>query len=218
MGKGVVTVRRVRSEGDLQSQIEDFLRDFSGDRRRITAAVEIAAGHEYWWFLEYGTSPAEGSPGPKAGDFIKLTKPAGLRASSHNHSIPYLIVPKPKYFYTAEGKRKRRKLRFRDRSGKVVYRLAARHPGIPAMGIIRMTLWTAQRELLARLTDLFDDDTLPDRDEVVDVVNDVYGAAVDSIRSSIPVGRNDDFDDDTDDEQFDGLGHLRDAIRLKPAK
>lgn len=171
---------------DLQARIKEL-----GNKPIIQASLNVEAGHDYWWFLEYGT--ATGGKGgisrESATQGIKLIAPASVKGRTARHS-PYPIMARPNQITTyspikaravvmgrkvrqvwKERTVQRTKLRFMYQ-GTVHFAWSVMHHGIPAYGVIRREIEEFRRRLGARFDTLIQQGRVPRRRDLLDIVND----------------------------------------------
>lgn len=179
----------------LQSQIADLSRG----KKVIRGSLSIAPGHDYWWFLEYGTGPFREPP---KGDLSKPASVEGERAVGHPYTIE---VDHAKFLvYLTHGRRMRR--------------LETIHPGIKPIGFVRTALFEAEiflKEDLDRLTKRHSKGwSFPKRDELVRLVNYILEVLLGELRLLSP----DDSDPDPYHEHRPHTPPLSEAWRVTKAK
>lgn len=213
---------KVKFASNWGKEIDRLIRDFGEKPKTITASLLVKPGYDYWWFVEYGTSPATSSPGPKSSDPVVLSAPASIAGKQyHNHTSPYLIAPKNKWT-VVKGKRKRKKLYYVSTAMGKPYKVQAlftHHPGIkPAAkgGVIRMAIFRAQRQMVKQLIKLFDQNTV-EREDLVDIVNNAMTGAVTEIRMNFPSDTSANRNRSHEARPRPGA-HLSSAFSIKPAE
>lgn len=193
-----------QSASFIDAGLAAMIRDFELGGASIEGGLTVD-GHDTWWILEYGSSPA--SPGVDLGGDVPLIEPAGLPAPQF-HSEPYLIRPK-----TAIGPNGRpRWLGYFNGRGKFTFKLQTRHPGVHARGFVRAAVRQMQLQLQKELQALAEEDTLPDRSDIVDVVNRCLLDLLNTVRATTPVGSG-----LQDKSPREGGKHLRDAWGISMA-
>jgi hypothetical protein len=149
----------------LQAAINDLKR---GDKV-IKGSLSVLPGHDYWWFLEYGTGPFHEAP---TGNLDPPAEVAAHEASGEAYDIEaggnhYLV------YMTKYGQRKRAR--------------SVVHPGIQPLGMVRTALFEAElymKEDLAKLAAR--KNRLLTRQEIVDTVNYILEVLVGELRLLTP--------------------------------
>jgi hypothetical protein len=204
-----------RGKGDrIGEELEKVLRDlqqgdseeYGGKTVPIVRGGLTVQGHDYWVILEYGSSPRTSDPTPnKPGDIVL--------------SIPE-DIPSPKYhssWYRIEPRRAKRLVYYDSRQGRVVVRKWVRHPGNLSRGFIRKTIAQVENLLWNALQELDnDEDTLPTRQEIRQVINGHLRLLLLAIREATPVQDRLDRDGFINDD--DTTPHLKDAWGIELAK
>lgn len=190
----------------IDAGLQAIIRDLEVGGASINGGLTVD-GHDTWWILEYGSSPA--SPGVDLSGDVPLIEPPGL-PDPQFHSEPYPIRPK-----TAIDPRtgKVRWLGFYNARGKFTFRLQTRHPGITARGFVRSAVRKFQLALQKDLERLGNEDTLPDRSDIVDLVNRNLLELLNTVRATTPVGSG-----LQDKSPREGGKHLRDSWGLNLAR
>lgn len=212
--KGIGRARIDIVQDDFSDEINRVLSSFKDeDEDDIIEGGLTVDGHSYWVVVEYGSSPQEVNPGPKPTDDVVLAIPAEIPKAKH-HQLPYPIMGgkwserrvkrlhKPKHWlkFKVDGK---------DRFAEVVW-----HPGVSGQGFIRRTVFKMQGKLLSALQAEDETDTLPDREDLVDILNDYLIETLKAVRAATPV-------DPRPDKYLvlgEDAGHLRDAFGVTLAK
>lgn len=148
-------VKRDLISETLQARIADLKRG----PNVIQGSLKVTAGHDYWWYLEYGTGPFhQGSEG-------ELDAPEDIDESAATRE-PYEIEvqdAKLLVYLTREGQRK--------------FKRATIHPGIRPIGFLRASLFDAEIMLKGQITKAEKRrkkwDELPGREQLVGIVNAV---------------------------------------------
>jgi hypothetical protein len=156
---------------DLQKRIRDL------KSKPIQATVSLAEGHDYWWFLEFGTG-SRGSTTPAWGlgpeDFKKPASVAGHRRSGAKYPISP-VNRKKLFFYWAK---------IRDwvfiPGGAIAadpkktnwYPMTkVMHPGIKPRAILRKALWNFRSSVRLDLMNMARRKALPFREQLVFLMN-----------------------------------------------
>jgi hypothetical protein len=197
--KGRVFFTQVRKEGWAE-EIDRLIASYDEGDPIIAGGLTVT-GHAYWVILEYGSSPKTPNAGPKPGDIVQLKVPFNAPQTSKNHARPYPIRP-----------RKRKMLVFWDH-GVLVKRMLVRHPGNYSRGFLRKIIAKVQIALYKELVKLDKGDTLPDREELVALINQHLLFILEAVRAATPIGPTGKYLTIPDDK-----GHLRDAWGLELAK
>lgn len=214
---------KVRYNSKFQGELDKLIEELQVGNKRITASILVKPGYEYWWFLEYGTSP-RGWKGPQKSDPVVLAAPAALaRKKPKYHSRPYLIEPRVGLLPRRVTGRAivRKQLVFFSRSGKKQRRFATYHPGIAPVsprGVIRMAIFRAQQQMVRRLSKLFTDEDTIEREDVVDIVNESMRSALAEIRAGFPPDQNPKNRRRSHEARPRPSAHLSTAFSLKPAE
>lgn len=211
--RGTVSASRVRGKDSWDKELDRVIADlqtgdddeYGGSTRALIKGGLTVTGHDYWVILEYGSSPRTKNAGPKRGD-IQLVLPDDI-PSPKRHTKWYPIKPK---------RRGGRLVYFDRKEGRIVVRKKVYHPGNLARGFIRSTIAQFERACLQALAQLDgDEDTLPTRQEIREVINLYLRLLLKAIREATPV------QDSLDADGFineDGDGsHLRDAWGIQLA-
>lgn len=129
---------------------------------KIKGNLQVAPGHSYWWFLEYGTGQYHDSSNDG-----ELNRPEATEEYEPEGG-PYEIAiedAKILVYMTKIGERKFKKV--------------TTHPGIHPIGFVRTALFEAEINLKGNLTRMIKSrkrkgwDALPTRDELVQLVNKI---------------------------------------------
>jgi hypothetical protein len=207
MGTARIKPKKVSVEDALDRAIASF-----GTKRNINGGLRVN-GHDYWWILEYGSSPA--SPGiDLTGD--DLLQPPDDLPAPHFHTEEYPIRPVPR-INPETGKL--RWLYYWHR-GSYRFRLGTEHPGVAARGFVRKAVRKAQLQLKKDLDDLRKRTRgIPTRDQIVAVVNNNLRLLLQLVKASTPVGSpiEDHSPRVRESERNDGT-HLKDAWYIEPAE
>lgn len=168
----------------------------------IKGSLSVAPGHDYWWFLVYGTGQFHEDPD---GELNEPSSVSGEEAEGDEYEITVaddsdatVLV-----YMTKAGKRKRR--------------YAVTHPGIYPIGFLRTSLFEAELFLKGQLTRAEKRakkwDELPGREALVKIVNSVMAYLLDRLRANTP-------EDNDPDPYHEGRRPipLADAWRITKAK
>ncbi len=157
----------------------------------VYGSISILAGHDYWWFLEFGTgafyeTPTRGAGAP--GEVtVPLTPPAAV-AGKRPERAPYTIKVK--------ARRKNARLVYMTKFGVRRRARAVTHPGIKPLSFVRTSVFEARLELKKELERLVKTrkrrNKFPTRDELVEIVND----ALIQLHSRLEIRSPDDEDVD----------------------
>jgi hypothetical protein len=196
---GKVHVTKIR-KGGWDEEIDRLIAQYDDGPPIIGGGLTVS-GHSYWVILEYGSSPATSNPGPKPGDIVELAIPFNAPQTSKNHHTWYPIRP-----------RRRELLVFTQDGRKRVARLVL-HPGNTPRGFIRRIVNKVQQALYEELLRIDDDDTLPDRKDLVALVNKHLLYILDAVRQATPLGKPSKYIPMEDD-----IGHLRNAWGVELAR
>lgn len=190
---------------DLKKRIAEF-----DDGEPIGGGLAVK-GHAYWWMLEYGTGKHFGG-GARGGGASgepdgSIPQPVGIKGEG-GYDGDYPIVAGA--YREPPLKNGKKLLRFWSRRlQKYVLVRGTSHPGIRPYAMVRKSL----REFDKRLTDALrpkrGDIYLPDRDDIVDILNDELDRLLLNVVARTPVS---DFDDNTEGT------HLSDAWSVVLAK
>lgn len=140
------------------------IKGLSGSRI-ISGSLSVAPGHEYWWFLEYGTGQFY-----EPSDDMLQEPPAVAR--HYPSGGPYEIPPKATnergvlVYMTKWGERRR-------------VRGSVTHPGISPRGFVRLSVLEARKDLAKYLDKelkrrIRTKRLAPTREELVELVNEVF--------------------------------------------
>lgn len=154
--------------------------DLGSGPRIISGSLTVAPGHDYWWFLEFGTGEFH-EPDSSYDQLIGTINPprevAAHNAAGGAYDItvtedqPYLV------YMTMAGVRKRIE--------------STVHPGIKPMGFVRSALFDAEihfEEDLIRLRGkLKQGKRLPKREELVRIINYTLEVLVGQIKLQTPL-------------------------------
>jgi hypothetical protein len=212
---GKITARKVRGIGDdISKELDQVLHDlqlgdgseYGGSTTALIRGGLTVQGHDYWVILEYGSSPRTSDPTPNKPGQIVLDIPDDLPSPKY-HSQWYHIYPR----------RAKRLVYYDSRQGKVVVRKWVRHPGNLARGFIRKTIAQVEASCLRALQELDnDEDTLPTRQEIRQILNIHLRLLLISVREATPVQDRLDRDGFINDD--DTTPHLKDAWGVELAK
>lgn len=186
-----------------------------GEGEPIEGGLTIT-GHNYWVIVEYGSSPRTPNAGPASDDPIILALPPGI-PDSKGWAERYPIEPRVKlmlrFFWKGHWRRT----------------FLVHHPGVLGRGFLRKYIANVVASLTKELATIFDagegrgeDDTIPSRKELVELVNFHLKSLLDAVVEATPISANGVDDDgnlrsDAEREERDGT-HLRDAWGITRAK
>lgn len=153
----------------IPKELQKAIQDLSRGGRVIQGSLSVLPGHDYWWFLEYGTGPFHERPD---GELEPPAEVSEYEASGESYEIEangdnYLV------YMTKSGQRRRRR--------------EVRHPGIKPFGFVRTALFQAElyiQEDVQKLADL--KGRLLTRKEVVDTVNYILEVLLGDLRNRTP--------------------------------
>lgn len=171
-------VRRNKVSDVIPKQLQAAINDLKKGPQVISAELSVAPGHDYWWFLEYGTGPFHEAP-----DGDEAIEPPAEVEDHMASGGPYDIESGGDHYlvYMSHGKRFRRK--------------STIHPGIKPVAMVRTALFEAQLFLQEDLQKLADrKNRLLTRKEVVDTVNYIMQVLLGELRLLTP--------DDNDPDPF----------------
>jgi hypothetical protein len=185
----------------------ELLQGYEG-KTEISGALTIT-GHTYWVILEYGSSPAERDPGPKANDTLILALPEREEMDDLPPDSAYPASKHHVEWYPIRARHKK-KLFFYDSYGERRMQESVNHPGVKATGFIRRAVQETFVDLFAMLDELDEElgDDLPERHQVVKAFNDYLSLLLQAVRFATPVGAKDDPREP---------GFLKDAWGIQPA-
>lgn len=143
--------------------------------RVIMGHLQVLKGHDYWWFLEYGTGNFFGEKGAPDGT---LREPPSISGESPEGGD---------YDITAKNVR----LLVYVTHGHVMRREATVHPGLSPLGFVRTSRFEAEKELKADLRRELQrraktNRPFPTRREMVRIVNDVLDGLVRRLQIRTP--------------------------------
>jgi hypothetical protein len=198
---------KVRRDGWV-AEIDRLIESYNDGDAIINGSLTVT-GHSYWVILEYGSSPRTPNAGPKPGDVVQLKVPFNAPPFSKGHTQWYPIRP-----------RKRKMLVWKE-GNRIIRRRMVTHPGNFSRGFIRRIVYKVQQSLLRTLvnidrrtfSDWSRDDTLPDRDDLVELLNRHLLFILEGVRASTPVGPMDKYLTLAED-----AGHLKDSWGIDLAK
>jgi hypothetical protein len=214
---------RANRKSLIAEDLRAMLRDWDVDPAGLQVALTIDSGHDYWWFLEYGTGQYFGQEGYPDGE---LTPPSSAQGRSPSGG-PYEIKPVNKKFLRFVNRNSQNVPRWNELPGELVFSKGVVHPGIPAQGFVRRAMAAMDLRLLRRLSELDEDDTLPTRSEVIEVLNEEVQYMLYDVQASVPESADyfqgnplldpDYLPEDLDDEIVVN-SHLRDAFDVRLAR
>jgi hypothetical protein len=178
--------------------LQALINDLKRGSRVIQGKLSVTPGHDYWWFLEYGTGVTHQDPD---GEFI----PPGAVAGEAAEGGPYEIAVRDAtvLVYMSHGAYRRKKV--------------TEHDGIKPLGFLRTSLFDAQLDLkydldkIAKRKGRWKD--LPKRDDLVEIVNEVLQFLLTRLEIRTP--------DDSDPDPYHEGRHpepLSQAWRVTKAK
>lgn len=180
----------------FRHDIVQALRSLHAGPKIIQGSLNIAPGHDYWWFLEYGTGPYHQD------DDGELNTPAeveGYEASGGPYDI---TVQDAKFLvYIGRGGVRRRAI-------------TTTHPGIKPFGFVRTAVFQAQIYLAKETNFLIRKNRLLDRERVVETVN----AILEILLAQIVLHTPDDKDPDPFHEDRPHSPTLAQAWGIRKAK
>lgn len=155
----------------IQKDLLKAIRNLHRGRQIISGYITVAPGHDYWWFLEYGTGEFHNTPDGE------LLPPPDIFGQNPEGGPYYIKVsqerlainPKVRLQYMNKG------------GGPYKYALAVEHPGIePVMqsGFVRTSIYEAEQYFRKELGLLLHrkqerGETWPTRERFVEFVNEV---------------------------------------------
>lgn len=177
------------------------LQDLKRGTRVIEGALEVAPGHDYWWFLEYGTGPFHVQD-PR----VKVNAPPSVVGETPvRHAYEISATYKKFLVYVTKG-------------GQIHRRTTTRHPGIRPTFFVRTALFDAEIYMTALLEDMVEyverENKLLLRADIVRLVNTVLEELLADLQASTPE------DSDIDPYHLDRphTPTLRDAWSVTEAK
>jgi hypothetical protein len=183
----------------IESTLVSTMNSLKRGPRVIQGSLKVAPGHDYWWFLEYGTGQFHEAPD---GDLIE---PDSVKGETPEGG-PYEIEAQGAEFlvYVARGKRFRRRV--------------TEHPGIRPIGFVRTSVFDAMIYLKREVDHVASGRgkgkwNLPRRELLVLLVNEVLEVLLGSLRLMTP--------DDSDPDPFHEGRHktpLSEAWMITKAK
>ncbi len=189
-------LRPNRVSNVIPKELQAAINDLKRGSNVIQGSLSVLPGHDYWWFLEYGTGPFHES------DTSELEPPAEVAAHDAVGSAYDIESGGDHYLvYMSHGKRLRRK--------------STVHPGIKPIGFVRTALFEAElfmKEDLEKLAAR--KNRLLTRKEVVDTVNYILEVLLGELRLLTP----DDSDPDPFHEHRPHTPPLSEAWRITKAK
>jgi len=161
----------------IATTLRKLINDLNQGRPIIYGTLRVAPGHDYWWFLEYGTGihfqePEPGQLAPNAPPGIELYEPEG--------SYDITVQDKPLLVYVSHGHTIRAK------------QILSPHPGVKPLSIVRTALFTAHiylKEQLGPIRKKAKRRTwaeLPTRKKLVELVNETMEELLLTLRFSTP--------------------------------
>lgn len=165
-------LRRNKVSNVIPQQLQAVISDLKRGPKIIQGSLSVTPGHDYWWFLEYGTGPhhidpASVSPVLDAPAEVAAHEAVGEAYEIYGQGDNFLV------YMTKYGVRKRRKV--------------ALHPGIQPLGMVRTALFEAEiflKEDLAKLAQR--KNRLLTRQEIVDTVNYILEVLLGELRLLTP--------------------------------
>ncbi len=159
----------------INETLTSLLQNLKRGSKVISGSLSVAPGHDYWWFLEYGTGQFFDTP--KANELVKPEDSRGKRAAGGEYEIeangaPYLV------YMTKYG------------SKRYIKRVVTIHPGIKPIGMVRTALFEAMIYLkrdvdhIAKRRGKWKD--LPKREDLVQVVNDILEVLLGTLKLYTP--------------------------------
>jgi hypothetical protein len=162
-------LRRNRVSEVIPKELQAAINDLKRGPKVISGSLSVLPGHDYWWFLEYGTGEFHESPD---GSLEEPDEVAGHDAEGGAYNIE-TVDAKYLVYMTKYGKRVRRK--------------STEHPGIKPIGFVRTALFNAELYMLQDLQKLADrKNRLLTRKEVVDTVNYILEVLLGELRIQTP--------------------------------
>lgn len=157
--------------------LTDLLNDLKRGRKIIQGSLSVSPGHDYWWFLEYGTGEFYGAEDPPHGELIEPSSVIGQTPEGHAYEI--------------EVKAKKYLVYMSMRSGnKHIRRTVTEHPGIYPIGMVRTSIFDAMLYLkrdiqyISKRKGKWKD--LPKREDLVQVVNEILAVLLGSLQLRTP--------------------------------
>jgi hypothetical protein len=152
----------------------------------IYGKLKVAAGHDYWWFLEFGTGSHRDADLPIDDQGIAINPPDAVANYSPDAQGPYDIVAKekPLLVYIVQG---------HGHAQRIFYRKETVHPGIRPIGIVRTALFSAHLYLKEQIDTRTEGRRrkswkLPTRKELVEMVNEALEELLLQLQASTPSG------------------------------
>src|ERR1044072_9489336 len=192
----VTRLRRNKVSNVIPKELQAAINDLKKGPSLIQGSLSVLPGHDYWWFLEYGTGPfheADTELEPPAE--VAAHDAAGAAYDIEANGENYLV------YMTKGGQRMRRR--------------ATVHRAIKPIGFVRTALFEAElfmKEDLEKLADR--KGRLLTRKEVVDTVNYILEVLLGELKLLTP----DDSDPDPYHEHRPHSSPLSQAWRITKAK
>jgi hypothetical protein len=161
----------------------------------LTGKLTLSSGHDYFYFLEFGTGPFHEAPGESMIDAalaerqIEIAVPPSVAAHQPGGAA---------YDITAKN---RPLLVYKTKDGAIRRRLSTIHPGIQPMGFVRSAIFDAEiyleKDLETVRIRVANGGKLPMREELINIVNYTLEVLLGQLRLHTPVDRdNNDFHTD----------------------
>lgn len=159
--------------------LENLIADLNPGRPIIIGKLRIAPGHDYWWFLEYGTGAYFEEPG---GGELAPNAPASVLAADAEGPYDITAAEKPLLVYLSHGQVHRAK--------------GVTHFGIQPLAIVRTSLFTAHIYLKEHLSLQRTRrrrggwSSLPKRKDLVALINEAMEELLLQLQISSPVDKD----------------------------
>jgi hypothetical protein len=159
----------------ITSTLQSLTADLKNGGYIIRGSLSIDAGHDYWWFLEYGTGQFHGQKGDPDGELDQPSETEGYSPEGGPYEIrandaDYLVY-------------------MTMRNGRYIKRVDTIHPGVHPIGMVRSSLFSAMIYLkkdLAQLKKGRKWKELPRRADFVKIVNYILEVLIGQLRLLTP--------------------------------
>jgi hypothetical protein len=142
----------------IKPTLQALLNNLKRGKKVIQGSLSVTPGHDYWWFLEYGTGRFHEDPD---GELLQPSGTLGEVAEGGPYEIS--VQDATILVYMSHGQYRRRKL--------------TEHDGVKPLGFLRTSLFDAQLDLKHDLDKISKRKgrwkNLPKREDLVEVVNEV---------------------------------------------
>lgn len=162
----------------IGNDLRKAISDLQSGPEIIRGHLTITPGHDYFWFLEFGTGPFYDTSGPYDDVIGPLEPPPEIlahEAAGQAYDINAL-GPKPLVYMTKEGQRRRR--------------METVHPGIHPIGFVRSAIFDAiiylEQDFVRLKVQLQHGRRLPKRAELVALINYTLEVLLGTLRLTTP--------------------------------